>query len=171
LISHQYRIYENINYKTHQLNVLEAVVRKTKRKDKSKKEIRFVFITNTGANPKSIHQLIKIGRLRWKIENEGFNNQKNNDYAVSHKFSRTSFNATKNYYQLLQIADIISQLTYKLQEIQQFMIKFGLTTKSLIIKILSYINMPDLLDDETIKDLLIKKKNQVLRYFFEMLCG
>ncbi len=162
LIKHQYRIYEKINYKTHQLSVLEAFVHKTKHKDKLQEEKRFVFITNIVADVKNIHQLIKIGRLRWKIENEGFNNQKNNDYALSHKFSRTSFNATKNYYQLLQIADIISQLSFKLQKIQELIKYSGFTIKSLIHKMISYLIIPDLLMIETANELLSKK--QQLRY-------
>ena len=162
LIKHQYRIYEKINYKTHQLSVLEAFVHKTRHKDKSQEEKRFVFITNIVADVKNIHQLIKIGRLHWKIENEGFNNQKNNDYALSHKFSRTSFNAAKNYYQLLQIADIISQLSFKLQKTQELIKNLGFTIKSLIHKIISYLIMPDLLMVETANELLSKK--QQLRY-------
>lgn len=41
------------------------------------------------------------GRLRWKIENEGFNIQKNLGYELEHKYSRVSFVALKNYYQIL----------------------------------------------------------------------
>lgn len=57
-----------------------------------------------------VEELQAVGRLRWKIENEGFNTQKNLGYALEHKFSRIDFNATKNYYQCLQIAHLIEQL-------------------------------------------------------------
>lgn len=56
-------------------------------------------------------KLQEVGRLRWKIENEGFNTQKNLGYKLEHKYSRVDFNATKNYYQCLQIAHLIEQLT------------------------------------------------------------
>jgi hypothetical protein len=56
-------------------------------------------------------ELQKVGRLRWKIENEGFNTQKNLGYNLEHKYSRIDFNATKNYYQCMQIAHLIEQLT------------------------------------------------------------
>ncbi len=46
---------------------------------------------------------------RWKIENEGFNNQKNEIYDIEHLNSRDS-NAMKNHYLLTQIADIMRQL-------------------------------------------------------------
>ena len=44
-----------------------------------------------------------------KIENEGFNNQKNGIYDIEHLNSRDS-NAMKNYYLITQIADIIMQI-------------------------------------------------------------
>ncbi len=57
------------------------------------------------------HCLIShTGRLRWKIENEGFNTQKNHGYALQHKYARISWRAAKNYYQCLQIGHLINQL-------------------------------------------------------------
>jgi len=52
------------------------------------------------------------GRLRWKIENEGFNMQKNGGYNLEHPYSKDEV-AMKNFYLLLQIAHIISQLIEK----------------------------------------------------------
>ena len=49
------------------------------------------------------------GRGRWKIENEGFNSQKNGIYNIEHLNSRNS-NAMKNHYLLTQISDILMQL-------------------------------------------------------------
>ena len=60
--------------------------------------------------PKNVVQTADSGRLRWKIENEGFNSQKNLGYELGHKYSRISFPAMQNYYQLLQIAHLINQL-------------------------------------------------------------
>lgn len=58
------------------------------------------------------------GRLRWCIENEGFNTQKNGGYNLEHKFSRKELWAKKNYYELLQIAHLINQLVEKLQHVK-----------------------------------------------------
>jgi hypothetical protein len=58
-------------------------------------------------------------RLRWKIENEGFNTQKNLGYNLEHKYSRISFVATRNYYQCLQIAHLIEQLTLMSKQIKE----------------------------------------------------
>jgi hypothetical protein len=52
------------------------------------------------------------GRLRWKIENEGFNEQKNSGYNLEHAYSENE-RAAKNYYILLQIAHLIEMLIQK----------------------------------------------------------
>src|SRR5690606_22608888 len=62
---------------------------------------------------KAIIQLINCGRMRWKIENEGFNMQKNGGFNMQHKFVRRSITNLHKYYILLQIAHIIIQLTLK----------------------------------------------------------
>ena len=50
-----------------------------------------------------------IGRRRWKIENEGFNRQKNWSGDITHACSWDS-NALKNHYLIYQISDFIRQL-------------------------------------------------------------
>ncbi len=74
---------------------------------------RFVHVTNLEVTSQTVCQLSDGGRLRWKIENEGFNTQKNGGYRLEHKYSRVSFGALKNYYQCLQIAHLINQLIEK----------------------------------------------------------
>ncbi len=98
-----------------------------------------MHITDVEVNKTSVSKVSQAGRMRWKIENEGFNNQKNGGYNLQHKFSRTNFNASKNYYQLLQIADIINQLVYKQKAVQGFIKKHGLSIKSILELILSYL--------------------------------
>lgn len=78
---------------------------------------RFTYITNVTQNQQNIVQTADSGRLRWKIENEGFNSQKNLGYELEHKFSRVSFIAMQNYYQLLQIAHIINQLVERSKQV------------------------------------------------------
>lgn len=57
-------------------------------------------------------EIVKTGRERWKIENEGFNVQKHHGYFIEHVFSR-NYNAMKNHYLLAQIAHMIRQLMEK----------------------------------------------------------
>ena len=77
-------------------------------KDK-KQKTTFRWITNLEINKRNLEELIQAGRWRWKIENEGFNNQKNGLYRIEHLNSRNS-NAMKNHYLITQIADILMQL-------------------------------------------------------------
>ena len=69
----------------------------------------FQWITNIELTKKNLEEMIEAGRGRWKIENEGFNNQKNGIYDIEHLNSRDS-NAMKNHYLITQIADIVMQI-------------------------------------------------------------
>ena len=71
--------------------------------------VKFQWLTNIEITKKNLEELIEAARGRWKIENEGFNNQKNGIYDIEHLNSRDS-NAMKNHYLLTQISDIIMQI-------------------------------------------------------------
>ena len=49
------------------------------------------------------------GRMRWKIENEGFNTQKRKGYNLEHQYSK-DYQAQKCHYYLIQIGHMISQI-------------------------------------------------------------
>lgn len=74
---------------------------------KSDKE--FNYISNLKVTNHNIEKIVKMGRGRWKIENEGFNEQKNGTFCISHLSSRNE-NAIKIHYYLIQIAYIVRQL-------------------------------------------------------------
>lgn len=70
----------------------------------------FAWLTNwriTGDNVVALGN--RGGRCRWKIENEGFNIQKNGGFNLEHAYSTDDW-AMKNFYVLLQIAHLILQL-------------------------------------------------------------
>jgi len=75
----------------------------------------FSLISDIRMDSVNAWKITRQGRLRWCIENEGFNTQKNGGYSLEHKFSRKELGAKKNYYELLQIAHLINQLVQKLQ--------------------------------------------------------
>jgi len=52
------------------------------------------------------------GRLRWKLENEGFNNQKNQGYELKHAYCSHPW-VVKTFYYLLQAVHAIHQLMTK----------------------------------------------------------
>ncbi len=157
-----YKIFQNVEYNQNKYFIIETIFEKKHKKTDETETTRFVHISNIEIVKNNSHQVSEAGRLRWKIENEGFNNQKNNGYNAEHKFSRTNFNAVKNYYELLQIADIINQLCYKSILLVEYMKNLGLTEKSLIENILSYFKAGEFNDLELIKEIFLKKEQ--IRY-------
>jgi hypothetical protein len=103
-IHHTYVWINDIDYKGFKLHWFECL----EEADTSK--TRFVHVSNMEVGYFNVLEITETGRMRWKIENEGFNIQKNHGYGLNHKYSRVSMTATKNYYQCMQIAHIINQL-------------------------------------------------------------
>lgn len=77
--------------------------------DKDEKEKRFLWVTDIELTKRILEEMIAAGRGRWDIENKGFNEQKNGVYDIEHLNSH-NYNAIKNHYLLVQIADIIFRL-------------------------------------------------------------
>jgi hypothetical protein len=134
----KYQFINGVEYDRFKLNWLEYI----ERVPGTKAEYRpFVHITSLLINIENVKELNSFGRLRWKIENEGFNSQKNHGYNLKHKYSRTSFIACQNYYQCLQIAHIINQLTEHCNRFKALKIGSKLTTASLWQFMLSFMLM------------------------------
>ena len=98
---------ENYEYVT-EVDYQEEKINIIKYKDKIK-NTEFVYITDLPISNKNIEATINIGRKRWKIENEGFNMQKNRTFDIGHLYSKNTV-AIKVHYLLIQIAHIIRQL-------------------------------------------------------------
>lgn len=161
-LKNDYTIFESIEYKGHNLYVIETLFEEKHKTSQQTEQTRFVHITDIELTTGNAHKTSQAGRMRWKIENEGFNNQKNNQYNASHKFSRTNFNAVKNYYQLLQIADMINQLSFKTLQVEKHLQYLGLTVNSLIQDILGYLKGLEFEDTTLITSIFTKK--QQMRY-------
>ncbi len=62
-----------------------------KGKKKGSEEIiqkEFWFVTDLPVTRKNVADLTERGRMRWRIENEGFNAQKKHGYYLEHLYSR-----------------------------------------------------------------------------------
>ena len=144
LITEDYKGFQDIEYQKHKLNIVEALIKKTLLKSAGDiPDKRFAHVTNFSLSKQNLQEISYSGRMRWKIENEGFNEQKNTGYNLQHKYSRTSFIATQNYYQCLQIAHIINQLSYKSRTISK-LIKSNDTRKSWEEMVLAVLLVDDL---------------------------
>lgn len=80
-----------------------------KKKDKI---TEFMWITSFKITEKNKEELVYYGRQRWKIENEGFNVQKNGTFNIEHIYSK-NYNAMKAHYFFIQFAHTIRQLLEK----------------------------------------------------------
>lgn len=69
----------------------------------------FQWLTNIKITQKNAEKIARAGRKRWKIENEGFNRQKNWQGDITHACSWNDV-AQKNHYLMTQIADVMKQL-------------------------------------------------------------
>lgn len=100
--------YVDTEHRAHTLAVIACD--ETKPVDGQPQTTHFQWITSFKVTaPKVIPLANQGGRLRWKIENEGFNVQKNRGYALEHAYTQNP-TAAKVFYFLLQIAHLLSQL-------------------------------------------------------------
>ena len=98
-----YSLSTNLDYKGHTVCAFQYI------ENENNKTIIFNYVSNLKVDNYNIKDIVTMGRRRWKIENEGFNEQKNGTYAISHLCSRNE-NALKIHYLLIQIAHVIRQL-------------------------------------------------------------
>ena len=107
-------IYINdVSYQNRLINAVdftETIYKKSKNTSTNEKTSKnFVFVTNIKFTKRNAFKIVAAGRSRWKIENEGFNNQKNIRYDIEHACC-LDYQAMKNHYLLVQISDILRQL-------------------------------------------------------------
>lgn len=81
------------------------------------------WVTDLEVTKKNIARLVKKGRARWKVENEGFNVQKNGGYELEHNYGHGQHNLSMVFYllnilaftlhQILEITDALYQIAKK----------------------------------------------------------
>jgi len=109
----EYFFSNDIHYREHDVNMFQCIEYKMNKNTQESTKKKFLYVTDLKVTIQNIQELTCAGRMRWKIENEGFNTQKNLGYNLKHKFNRKNLTAMQNYYQCLQIAHIIEQLLVK----------------------------------------------------------
>ncbi len=79
-------------------------------------------MTNIRINKNNVSELAVHGRMRWKQENEGYNEEKNGGYDLEHQYSQ-NWQAQKCWIQLLLIAVSILNLLYRTTCLSQYVRK------------------------------------------------
>jgi hypothetical protein len=104
--------YEDSDSREHILSVIECMETKPGHREE-KKTTKFKWVTNYKVSANNVTSLANDGgRIRWKVENEGFNVQKNGGYGLEHAYTNNPTSA-KIFYFLLQIAHMLAQLLYR----------------------------------------------------------
>ena len=104
--------YEDSQQRVHNLNLIVCQETKPDRCGEPK-TTTFKWLTNFIPTINNVDTLANQGgRFRWKIENEGFNVQKNGGFNLEHPYSQDG-TARQVFYFLLQIAHLIFQLMEK----------------------------------------------------------
>lgn len=97
--------YQDSEKRRWKLNALQCTERSA-----DGREQYFAWLTTLPVNARTVEEIAqKGGRDRWKIENEGFNRQKNSGLRLEHVYSIDPDKANA-YYLLLQIAFVLMQL-------------------------------------------------------------
>jgi hypothetical protein len=97
----------NLSYNNHDLHAIRCTV---KPMDETQDATRFVFLTDHRPGEDTVRTIANCGgRQRAKIENQGFNVQKNHGYRLVKGYGYQGF-AYKNFYYITQIAHTIHQL-------------------------------------------------------------
>ena len=101
--------YQNqIMFQNTDVNLIYYTEKKIQAEGKEK-IAEFAWITNITITKSNAKKIVKAGRNRWKIENQGFNRQKHWQGNIEHACSWNE-QAQKNHYLMEQIADFIKQL-------------------------------------------------------------
>lgn len=135
-----YEFVTNIDYKDYKINMIRY------EEQKEGKETEFMYMTDLPITNKNIESSIVLGRKRWKIENEGFNIQKNGTFDIGHLYSKNA-TAIKVHYLMIQIAHMIRQMLEKGQiqlkeDIKEHRIKIKeISSKIKTILISTHINL------------------------------
>lgn len=119
-VHQNYFLVKDYQYNKYKFNIVRYI-----EKIKNKNDKIFTYITNLVVDDNNIKSIISLGRRRWKIENQGFNIQKNNIFDITHMCS-LNYNAMKAHYLFIQFAHTIRQLLdlgSKLVEVFQGKIK------------------------------------------------
>lgn len=112
-LKREYRWMEGLDYEDSDKRRWKVTgVQYEERTKEGKVTSRWAWLTNLVVNERTVIEVAeRAGRVRWRIENQGFNVQKNSGLNLEHAYSEGEHWAA--YYYLLQIAHLLLQLVEK----------------------------------------------------------
>lgn len=84
-----------------------------------KRTRHFSWITELEITEKNVAELVRIGRARWKIENENFNTLKNHGYHLEHNFGHGERYLSEAFFVLNTLAFFMHQISALVDEVYQ----------------------------------------------------
>ena len=78
--------------------------------DKGKRTYHNAWVTDFPVDRRNVEELVRIGRCRWKIENETFNTLKNQGYHLEHNFGHGKEHLSFNFFLLNLLAFFMHQI-------------------------------------------------------------
>jgi hypothetical protein len=90
----------------------------------------FAWLTDLKLTATTVEEVTESGRDEWKIENEGFNAQKNSELNLEHAYSMDP-EKLRAYYLLLQIGHLLIQLVERGSLLWQLAAQWGKTPEQL----------------------------------------
>ena len=106
-VRQDFRWLDNLEYKGTTMGFVHC-----QETDKEGNVTTYAWLTSFDVTQENVQEIARAGRMRWKIENEGFNEQKNG-YDMEHFCNCNDFNAMLCLYLILQIAHMFMQLLAK----------------------------------------------------------
>jgi len=89
------------------------------------------WITDITIEPENIEELVKVGRSRWKVENETFNTLKNQGYHLEHSYGHGQQYLATNFMLLTFLAFLVDQIAQRIDNAFQRALSFCKTKKRL----------------------------------------
>jgi len=113
LIKQEIQYTNMLNYHDISINIIEVnniSTKLDKQNNEKTEEKYFMYVTNINIKKDNVFELINYGgRQRWKIENQGFNEEKNNGYNLKHLYSKDN-EVRKVYYYFMQMGHLLNNL-------------------------------------------------------------
>lgn len=145
----QYHVWVNeIDYHGHLLSWVKCLKQVEKIEGGEVKSCQFVHITDLPVTYDNVVKISRTARLRCNIENQGFNTQKNQGYRLKHKYSRNNLNASKNYYQCLQIGHLLNQLVELSSDFKELFTNGKMTVRHLWKNVIGFMTYGDVNSEE-----------------------